>query len=58
MAAAPSCTWVDCPAVWGWTMISGRGPSLVRNFQYLTVPQFRPVPMIFSNTFLKLKLKL
>jgi hypothetical protein len=21
MAAAPSCTWVDCPAVWGWTMI-------------------------------------
>jgi hypothetical protein len=21
MAAAPSCTWVDCPTVWGWTMI-------------------------------------
>jgi hypothetical protein len=25
MAAAPSCTWVDCPAVWGWTMILWQG---------------------------------
>ena len=32
MAAAPSCTWVDCPAVWGWTMIlhwQGTQPRLI-----------------------------
>jgi hypothetical protein len=32
MAAAPSCTWVDCPAVWGWTMMlhwQGTGLSVV-----------------------------
>jgi hypothetical protein len=32
MAAAPSCTWVDCPADWGWTMIlhwQGTQPSLM-----------------------------
>ena len=32
MAAAPSGTWVDCPAVWGWTMILhwlGTQPRLI-----------------------------
>ena len=25
MAAAPSCTWVDCPAVWGLSVIVSLG---------------------------------
>ena len=29
MAAAPSCTWVDCPAVWGWTMILHFGEAVL-----------------------------
>ncbi len=32
MEAAPSCTWVDCPAVLGWTMIlhwQGTQPRLI-----------------------------